>query len=571
MALFVRPGPRMEEVCLPQADPRDGERRAELARVRAKYAYCPPDSPDNLLAPIALAERFPLSEQYDVSWGGPYLPLLIRAKVREWWLNAEEFVTARSPRVGKTATYASFFNRWFRRGAPADGYATDERLVLDRVQGPNPLEIRRVTDLADLKRLFGDTDPRLAADADIRASAALAHGTLYHVDYSLLRDAQWDGSIRDSRWRRKYLPSPHALFWQSPEDAPRRTLRPVAIRVDGHDRESPVFRPDDAAAWELAKLYLRVADINAHIMGTHVYATHCVMEPFALSTPRQLSARHPIHLLLQPHLRYTLATNRANMMLLRNPRQVYATIYSGDLPITRRIIVAAARRSPFPALALPADLEARGMADAPLDYPYRDDALLHWDAIARFVGRYVELFYASDAAVRADHELACWVAELGASDGGALVGLHEMAADSSREALIRLLTQVIFTAGPGHAAVHFPQPDFHAVLAAYPAGAYAPPPRTREEASAARYEATLPPLHPAAAQFRNAQLAGFQYDTFGRYDAYPLGRLGVAQAAIQALVRELEAVEAKIVARNDRRATPYRYLLPSRVPNSVNL
>lgn len=559
------------DICLPQADPRLAERRAALARVRGRYAYCAPDDPDNLLAPVAVAGRFPLSEQYDASWAGPYLPLLARAKLREWWLNLEDRVSRRSLRAGKTASYASFFNPWFQPSAAVvDGYATDERLVEDRLQGPNPLEIRRVTDPEDVARLLGAVDAPLLR-SDVRAAQALARGTLYQVDYALLRAAQWTGSVRDSRWRRKYLPSPHALFWQADDDAPRRTLRPVAIRIDGADRDSPVFHPDDGAGWELAKLYLRVADINAHIMGTHVYATHCVLEPFALSTPRQLSARHPIHLLLAPHLRFTLAVNRANMMLLANPRQVYATIYSGDLPITRRIIVAAARRSSFPALALPADLARRGMTDAPVDYAYRDDALLHWAAISRFVARYLDLFYASDAAVQADDELARWLAELAAPDGGALAGLHTTDAGRSREGLAGLLTQVLFTAGPGHAAVHFPQPDFHAALAAYPAGAYAPPPRTREEADAARFEAALPPLHQAAAQFRNAQLAGFQYDTFGRYDAYPLGRLAVAQAAIQGLASDLRAVEREIVERNRRRVTPYPYLLPSRVPNSVNL
>lgn len=563
--------PHSTDTCLPQADPRPAERRAELLRVRARYAYCPPGDPANLLAPIAAAGRFPLSEQYDPSWAAPYLPLLARAKLREWWLNLAGAATGHTLRRGKTATYATFFNKWFRPGAAVRGYATDERLVLDRLQGPNPLEIERVTDPEDIVRLLGDVDAPLTADPTIRASEALARGTLYQVDYALLRAAQWAGSVRDSRWRPRYLPSPHALFWQAPADAPRRTLRPVAIRIDGADPECPVFRPGDGAGWELAKLYLRVADINAHIMGTHVYATHCALEPFALTTPRQLSARHPVHVLLAPHLRFTLAVNRANMTLLRDPRQVYAEIYAGDLPITRRIIIAAARRRSFPALALPADLAARGMTDAPVDYAYRDDALLHWAAISRFVGRYVDLFYPADAAVEADAELAGWLAELAAPDGGALAGLHTLAAGGSREALVRLLTQVLFTAGPGHAAVHFPQADFHAALAAYPAGAYAPPPRSRVEADAARFEATLPPLRQAAAQFRNAQLAGFQYDTFGCYDAYPLGRLALAQAAIQGLASDLRDIEREIGARNARRVVPYPYLLPSRVPNSVNL
>ena len=506
-------------VCLPWADSKPGQRQARLDRVRAQYAYCALDDPTNLLAPIAAARTFPLSEQYDLSWAVPYIPLLVRSKAREWWSNLEEFASRRSARRGKTATYATFHNRWFQPSPAVGDYATDERLVLDRLQGPNPLELKRVVDFGDVVRLLGDSDAPLAEGQE-RASQAHARGALYQVDYALLLAAQWPGSVRDSRWRPRYLPTPHALFWQSPDDVADRTLRPLAIRVDP---ESPVFRPGDGAGWEMAKLYLRVADLNAHIMGTHLYATHCVLEPFALSTPRQLSENHPIHVLLAPHLRFTLAVNFTNTLLLRNPRQVYASIYAGDLPITRRIIIAASQRTTFPELALPADLDKRGMADAPVDYAYRDDALLHWAAISRFVRAYLDLFYADDAAVAADVELAAFIAELGAKDGGALAGLEEIGAQHSREALAQLLTQVLFTAGPGHAAVHFSQPDFHSAPAAYPAAAWA------------------------------------------------LGHLGVAQAVLQRFSADLRAVEQVIVARNEQRRVPYLYLLPSRVPNSVNL
>ena len=562
--------PLRSSVCLPSADSKPGHRQARLDRVRAQYAYCALDDPTNLLAPIAAARTFPLSEQYDLSWAVPYIPLLVRSKAREWWSTLEAFASRRSARRGKTATYATFHNRWFPPSPAVGDYATDERLVLDRLQGPNPLELKRVVDFGDVVRLLGDSDAPLAEGQE-RASQAHARGALYQVDYALLLAAQWPGSVRDSRWRPRYLPTPHALFWQSLDDVADRTLRPLAIRVDGADPESPVFRPGDGAGWEMAKLYLRVADLNAHIMGTHLYATHCVLEPFALSTPRQLSENHPIHVLLAPHLRFTLAVNFTNTLLLRNPRQVYASIYAGDLPITRRIIIAASQRTTFPELALPADLDKRGMADAPVDYAYRDDALLHWAAISRFVRAYLDLFYADDAAVAADVELAAFIAELGAKDGGALAGLEEIGAQHSREALAQLLTQVLFTAGPGHAAVHFSQPDFHSAPAAYPAAAWAPPPRTATEASAALYEAALPPQRQASAQFRNAHLAGFQYDIFGHYDAWPLGHLGVAQAVLQRFSADLRAVEQVIVARNEQRRVPYLYLLPSRVPNSVNL
>lgn len=558
-------------VSLPSADGRPHERAASLAAARSRYAYHPPDSPKNVMAPVAVAARWPWSEQYDASWALPYLPLYLRATARQWSLGVTEGLLGRARRGSKTASYERFANGRFAAGPAARNYATDARLVSDRLQGPNPVAIRRVRDAGDVRRLLGDLGDDVVAGCGVTLAGALDHGTLYQVEYSLLREGLVGGSARDSRWRGRYLPSPQALFWQRPDDERRRTLSPVAVRIDGWDHESPVFRPGDGAGWETAKLYLRSADVNAHIMGTHLWANHFVLEPFAVTTPRRLAAHHPVAVLLRPHLRFTLAVNRSVVSWMGNPDQVFARIYGGDLATTRRIVTAARARADFSRMGLIDDLDERGMADAPVDYPYRDDALPYWAAIGRFVSAYVDLYYDSDAAVRDDDELRAWAAELGDARGGALPGLGDMDATLSRDGLVRLLTQVLFTAGPGHAAVHFPQPDFHAVVGAYPAAPYAPPPRSLAEADAARHEAALPPVGPAVAQFRNALLAGFRYDTFGDYAGYPLGRLDVAQPALRAFRAELAAIEDAVGARNAEREIPYEYLRPSRVPNSINL
>ena len=63
---------------------------------------------------------------------------------------------------------------------------------------------------------------------------------------------------------------------------------------------------------------------------------------------------------------------------------------------------------------LPKTFKARGVDDPELlpNYPYRDDALLYWDAIHRWVSSYLSLYYHSDADVQADPELAAWFDEL---------------------------------------------------------------------------------------------------------------------------------------------------------------
>jgi hypothetical protein len=44
--------------------------------------------------------------------------------------------------------------------------------------------------------------------------------------------------------------------------------------------------------------------------------THAAMEPFIIATNRQLSALHPVHLLLLPHFKNTMNTNVAARMSL---------------------------------------------------------------------------------------------------------------------------------------------------------------------------------------------------------------------------------------------------------------
>ncbi|MGQ2931438.1 MAG: lipoxygenase family protein, partial [Sphingopyxis sp.] len=46
------------------------------------------------------------------------------------------------------------------------------------------------------------------------------------------------------------------------------------------------------------------------------------------------------------------------------------------------------------------------------EYPYRDDALLLWNAIAQWVGDYVATYYLSDTDVSGDHELQAWAIDL---------------------------------------------------------------------------------------------------------------------------------------------------------------
>ena len=64
---------------------------------------------------------------------------------------------------------------------------------------------------------------------------------------------------------------------------------------------TPKDHPED---WILAKLWVRCADFHYQYIIAHLLRCHFVMEPFAISTMRHLSASHPVFKLLKPHFRY---------------------------------------------------------------------------------------------------------------------------------------------------------------------------------------------------------------------------------------------------------------------------
>lgn len=103
---------------------------------------------------------------------------------------------------------------------------------------------------------------------------------------------------------------------------------------------------------------------------------------------------------------------------------------------------------------LPADLVQRGIADPQHlpDFPWRDDALLLWEAIHTWVGNYVSVYYVDDEAVIADTELAAWTEDLILN--GKVKGFKPIVL---RTQLVDVLTMVIYTATAQHAAVNFPQ------------------------------------------------------------------------------------------------------------------
>jgi arachidonate 15-lipoxygenase len=334
-----------------------------------------------------------------------------------------------------------------------------------------------------------------------------------------------------------------------------------------------VYYPDDARnwGWRIAKLYFEAADENFHVGCGHVVRTHLAINPFCMATPRQLPRDHAVYRLLRPHTRFTLAANEAVYRYYIDRKRTYADFYGGKLEEYRRFSVQSHENKTFLELRLLADLESRGVMVSPKVYPYRDDAILWLEPICNFVAAYLDACYADDAAIRNDKWLRAWARELADPCRGGVRGLDPEDCLNNKKKLGELLAEVIFIAGPGHASQHFSEMHYYRYPPAFVGSAYGPPPRWAHEANGDRWLQTLPGIRQAARQFTYSTFGDFQYDTFGDYWRYRLGWVREAQEPIRRLSEALKKVESEIQERAATRPLPYDFLLPSRVPNSINI
>lgn len=79
--------------------------------------------------------------------------------------------------------------------------------------------------------------------------------------------------------------------------------------------------------FRITKAEKRLTDIHG---STGRLFTHATVEPFIISTKRQLSAMHPIHKLLEPHLKGTMQINTLARSILLNAGGILErTLYPG--------------------------------------------------------------------------------------------------------------------------------------------------------------------------------------------------------------------------------------------------
>jgi arachidonate 15-lipoxygenase len=459
--------------------------------------------------------------------------------------------------------------------AIAGDFMDDASFARYRIAGPNPMLIRGIDALPPTLPL-SDAQYRAVLGADDSLAAALAEHRVYLLDY---RELDFLAAVPgEHAGATKRVFAPIALF-AIPKGASR--LVPVAIQCGQNPAEHPLFFPGAQGSalgwgWQMAKTVVQVAECNYHELFVHLARTHLVLEAFAVATHRCLAEAHPINILLVPHCIGTLFINNAAAKTLISPGSPIDDFFGA--PIARSQQAAGSDRLGFDfhANMLPADLAARRVDDPARlpDYPYRDDALLVWAAIKAWIHDYVGVYYADDAAVTADGELADWVASLIAD--GKIKGFTPIA---TRAQLIDVLTMVVFTATAQHSAVNFPQKPLMTYAPAITGAGWQDAPAAQHGHDAQQWLAMFPRTNLALEQLNVLYLLGsVHFRALGDYRSnhFPYLPWFEDQAIVKSggpldrFQQSLRDVQTTIEARNTERP-PYPFLRPNGIPNSINI
>lgn len=443
-----------------------------------------------------------------------------------------------------------------------------------RVAGPNPLVIERMTE-KDPRFPVTNKQYQAVMDPSDSIEQALDDGRLYLADYRVFEDAL-QGTYPQEQ---KYICAPLAMF-AVPKEGIEKYLRPIAIQCfqePGND--NPIFTPKDGN-WLIAKTIVQIADANFHEAISHLGRTHLFIEPFVIATYRKLPENHVLRKLLLPHFEGTLFINwGADNLLARRKRRLDELL--APTIDASRVVATKGTQSylfDFNGSMLKETLKRRGVDDAKKlpYYPYRDDAIKIWDAIQAWVKGYLESCYTNDTEVANDTDLQNWVQELLSHEGGRLKNFgNEDGKICTLDYLIEATTMIIFTASAQHAAVNFPQSKIMSYTPAMPLAGYSPAPTTTAgNGSEEDLIAFLPTLDTALSQLNLTYLLGSVYYTkLGYYPRNFKNDLsGDQETALDNFKDKLKEIEGNIKDRNNNNSdVAYEYLMPSKIPQSINI
>lgn len=477
----------------------------------------------------------------------------------------------RRSRVSKDFEETSLFLAEYRElfktlGLPpiANVFMEDNVFCRLRVAGYNPMSLKAVTTENELPASVTD-DHMLPGDC---TRLAIAENRLYALDFSVL------DTMRQESHTLKRFAHTKALF-AVPPGATNGDLRVLAIEMNGELITPPSANDKQfPARWEIAKMAVNVSDTLHHQLIAHLCGTHLAVEPFVLATMRQLAPEHPVHMLLRPHFEGTAFINESAANTLVSAGGPVDNILAGNLDDGIKLVSAFMNDLDFNQSMPDVDLHRRGLMAENLSMPYRDDALLHWNALLAWVKSYLSLFYKSPLDISADPELTNWVNELVDKKQGRVCGFGDNGDNVVRSVdyLARAIANVIFLSAIQHAAVNFPQ----AITMLYPPAVagflQGNVPEHSVSADIDTWNRLLVPVEDAINQVQVFTLLGGVYHTtLGHYKRNALPNDKRVRDALAKYQKELKHIEKIIETRELRNVIKYDFLQPSKIPQSTNI
>ncbi|KAH3880567.1 polyunsaturated fatty acid lipoxygenase ALOX8-like [Dreissena polymorpha] len=538
---------------LPQCDPDQEKRKRKLLRTRKLYEY-------TQRSPGIPCQVRKVPDNHTLH----YLSAAIQQKL----LEHNSAIWNKHCRPWKTAKdVAHIYGCVFQQPSDITRWEDDVKFGLQRFAGTNNTMIRLCTELPEKLQVT----PKMLKPflGKYTLDKALKKRRLFVVDHAILE--------RCPTVLNTTVCSPIALFYRDKRDR----IVPIAIQLFQEKAEdNPVFLPsDDKYTWIIAKMWFNNADACVHQAITHLGYTHIVMEGFEVAVYRNLSKSHPMFKLMAPHFMYLMTINNLALDLLLGPGKYFDTVVSVGTKGAYELIKRYRTKWRLNVDGtLPADLKERGVDSPEIvpNYPFRDDALLTYNAILQYVTDYVHLYYPSDDMLNGDYEIQCWRAELDRpiEQGGlGIMGVEGVDGRfTSRDQLIQVVTSIIYTCSVGHAAANFKQYDEYAFPMNYPSLLRGRPPSDKKRRTESD---VIEIIQDRANHYQLMTITKILSDhSYGN----PLGDFDenfITDPKALNLVKEfrakLDEVSETINESNEIRETRYDYLEPSKISNSINI
>ncbi len=527
--------PTFVATALPQHDT-DPERLRGINQDRALYEPARLVEKLRLDSPLCLrtVRELPAKERYPAGIRIPKLLIIAALKMN-------------GRKTGPLKSFRQLERLYRILGAPRimRFWKDDLEFARQRLQGINPVWISRCEDPAALLNQGLDQ-----AVYDSMMLARRPEYPLYVVNYhELLQDIP---TVEG-----RYLAPAIAFF-----ECRQEVLHPLGIQLYSREQGPKWFYPDGSPGWTLAKMFFNSADLFVHESVTHLLWTHLFLENFWIAAARNLSDRHPVRKLLAPHFHFCLNANHNSNQILLGEDGIFAKLFSAGRAGTLRLLEKGEVLWTLNRTALPALLERNGTAELP-GYLYRDDGLLLWQALESYVRNYLNLYYRQPDDLRADHELAAWVAEL-----SNYFGPGKILPVDNTENLQAVLTAILFSVIQ-HTFVGAVQYEYIAYPPAMPPVLYIPVPAAQEEVQEVDLLRAMPTLDDIYTIMKATYAFSMQYTTLGRH-LEDYHRDPEALAVVRDFQQRLKQLEALIESRDRERPKPYGISRPGRVANSVS-